>query len=608
MISSTATTEVNKREYDESALFRVEQPASNPFMTTAAVVIREDGKGIDDGTIDVGVTEVMAADVRATISDIHADIVAQSHRQVDRYPSSARAYTNLGLALINKGQLHDAAKAFEAALGLVPWHYPAVINLVHLRIVQGQFDDAERMCAHLLQERPSDPNPLMSLADIAVRREDLVLGATLWQHAIDLQPRAAFARLHLAMVLLRLSRHREAIAQLKVATRLDVRSAALHQGLGVAYTFAKDQGRALRSFKTALTLAPGMPEAIHGVCDILLRQGKAKAAESILKRYLTDTRDDAVAYDLLAWAYVQQSRFREARAQLFHASRVLGAASSKMIQAHRARILNNLGVCDWWLHEPEEAIRRFKDATNAHPDSVLPYHNLARLLMMQHPNDAWEVLRDCKQKFPADAETPILLASVYEIQGQYNEAIEELERVVRTGKASADTVSTLAGLLTDCRHDPAAGLELLDKAHYVGSPSDAAIAANNRAYAHLMQGNTAAARDVLASVQDGQVSSMAAIVLSATRGLLALREGDIEGGKEGYEKAERLAKAQGQIAIAVVPMIRQKRHLELAHTYELMGDRTAARREVREALFTAGRSRYQHDLEALAAKLNTTQS
>ncbi len=590
MISSTATIEVNKRKYDESVLFRVEQPASNPFMTSATVVIGEDGKGIDDGTIDVGVTEVMTADVRAMISDIHADIVAESQRQVDRYPSSARAYTNLGLALINNGQLHDAAKAFEAALKLVPWHYPAVINLVHVRIVQGQFDDAERMCAHLLRERPGDPNPLMSLADIAVRREDFVRGATLWQHAIDLQPGATFARLHLAVVLLRLSRHREAIAQLKVATRLNGRSAVLYQGLGVAYAFAKDQGRALRAFKTALTLAPGMSEAIHGLCDILLRQGKVKVAESTLKSYLTDTRDDAVAYDLLAWAYVQQNRFREARAQLFHALRVLGAAPSEAIQTHRARILNNLGVCDWWLQEPEEAIRRFRDATNAHPDSVLPYHNLARLLMLQHPNDAREVLRDCAQKFSGDVETSTLLAAVYEIKGQYNEAIEELQHVVRTGKASADTVSTLAGLLTDCKHDPAAGLELLDKARYVGSPADTAIAANNRAYAYLMQGDIAAARDVLTSVQDGQVSSMAAIVLSATRGLLA----------------ERLAKVQGQLT--VVPMIRQKKHLEFARTYESMGNHMAAQCEVREGLSTPGRSRYQRDLEVLATKLNTMHS
>jgi len=601
VIGLIATTETDKREYDDSVRFRVEQPAGNPFMTTEATVIGKDSSDLNPYVIAQAVTH----DSWESITALRAEAVAQAWHYVERYPASPRACTNLGLALMNSGHPDKAAVAFKRALELEPHHYLARINLVRAHIAQNMLNDAEELCVHLAQERVDDPNPLMSLADIATRRGNLDEAARLWQQAIALkQETTVYARLHLAMVLLSLRRYREAISQLKIATRLDVRSAVLHHGLGIAYALAGDTGRASRAFKAALALAPQMPEAIHGLCGILLMEGKSSAAQPVLKEYLKDVRNDAVAYDLLAWAYFQQAGFRESRSQLFRALRALEEASSETIEIHRARILNNLGVCDWLLQERDEANRWFRRAIEAHPNTPLPYHNLVRLILWSQPREAETLLLDCTQQFPEDVETQTLLASALEIQGQYEEAIKTLQRVVGKGKASHETLITLAGLLTDCRHNPAAALPLLDEVRRL-APNDT-LAANNRAYTYLILGDITAARDILASVPDHEVSGVSAIVLPATRGLLALREGDFERARGGYAKAEQVAKELGQTV--AIPMIRHKMHLEFARAYKGMGALAKARQEVREGMSTPGESRYRRDLKTLAVELSAVQA
>ena len=57
----------------------------------------------------------------------------------------------------------------------------------------------------------------------------------------------------------------------RLAAKKDVRSPFLYQALGVAYAVAGDSKRAVRSFKTALTLAPEMKDAVRALSIVLLQ-------------------------------------------------------------------------------------------------------------------------------------------------------------------------------------------------------------------------------------------------------------------------------------------------------------------------------------------------
>lgn len=158
----------------------------------------------------------------------------------------------------------------------------------------------------------------------------------------------------------------------------------------------------------------------------------------------------------------------------------------------------------------------------------------------------------------------------------------------------------LGSLFVDAKRDPKAAFAVAEEArHRFG---DTPQMANNIAYTHLMQGAVAAARATLATIPD-DIPDDARITLSATRGLLRLWEGDIQGGIAGYREAERVATRQGKSNL--LGQIRQKMHLELARAYLRQGKSAEARKEVGKGLLLKDRGNklYHRDLESLSHAL-----
>jgi tetratricopeptide (TPR) repeat protein len=82
---------------------------------------------------------------------------------------------------------------------------------------------------------------------------------------------------------------------------------------------------------------------------------------------------------------------------------------------------------------------------------------------------------------------------------------------------------------------------------------------NNLAYVYAMTDQLENARAALRMVPKDFAPS---VELTATKGLLRLREGDERRGVELYEESEKLAAAHGSKALS--RRVRQKKHLELA--------------------------------------------
>ena len=116
-----------------------------------------------------------------------------------------------------------------------------------------------------------------------------------------------------------------------------------------------------------------------------------------------------------------------------------------------------------------------------------------------------------------------------------------------------------------------------------------------------MKGDHGSARALLEKV-DSVISGTAVVTLTATKGLLHLREGDFYRGEEGYRHAEQLALQQGKNQLARV--VRQKMCLELARAYRRVGDIGKAKAEVRKGLLVNHKSFYRRQMEALHEDLN----
>jgi Flp pilus assembly protein TadD len=593
--TSTAGATIFKESVPDSR-FLLQPPLNNPFLSAEAIAITrlKDGAGVE-----VEVTPRSYEDISP--DGVQERIIARTRRDVERHPNSARAHTNLGLALLNSGDATGAMREFEVALEYEPNSYIAAVNLARSKMGAGDIDSAEIIYEKTLKHHPNDPSSLMSLAFIRMRRDDFIGAARLLKGAVAHNEKAPLPRYHLAMVLLKLGKANEAISQLKLAARLDVRSPELHHALGVAYMIGGQPKRAARAFKTALVLAPHQVDAIHGLAIVFLQEGDLQGAIALLQQQIERTPEDRNGRELLAHAYVNTRQYERARFQLSYVLQKT-AADPKQSGAEQARLANNIATCFSFEGHWAEARRWLTVAIESQPDNPLPYLNLARLQLTEgHVGDAVTLLEKCKNRFNGDETVRKLLAVSYEQLGEYDAAIAQLSPLVGSQSVSLQTLAHLGALLGERRNDFAAAFAVFEEAlrRYPLSP----LIINNYAYTHLMNGHVDEARTLLNALPKGTELYPE---LLATFGLLRFWEGDLQQGRNLYQQAADHASSKGNSALARI--VRQKMHLELARAYIRRHDTRSAMQHIRSGLSVKqGRVDYCRDLERTLEALRNEQ-
>ncbi len=131
---------------------------------------------------------------------------------------------------------------------------------------------AQELARQILKKKRNDVNAIMLLAEVANATQD----------------------------------HREALAQLTRAIRLDPKNAVLRDRLGTLYQLVGDDPRALVQFEKALKLDPAMLSSVAGIAEVREFQGKKDKARSLLEPHresvTREPRVGAVLMRLLASA------------------------------------------------------------------------------------------------------------------------------------------------------------------------------------------------------------------------------------------------------------------------------------------------------------------
>jgi tetratricopeptide (TPR) repeat protein len=597
MIMTSATKE-KKQFVFSPPQFQLEPPGENPFeaMPTTSVINRK-------GSFDLEWVVNPVEQKGLKVEEIFEDMLMRSLRDVGRFPSSAQAHANYGLALMNRGRLEEAADEFIAALKISPHHFMSCANLARIYTAQGRFTEAERLYESLSTAYPKELSPLVNLSYIFLRTGRRVEASEILRKAIEIDADAAYPRYLMAISLLTLGKPKEAISNLRIAARSDVRSPAIYQALGVAYLMGGDAKGAERSFKTALALAPEMREAVLALANVLLQHGRTKDLIALLLGYLGRRPNDITARGILSEGYSRQEQYGEARQQLMTALRyVLGdSANDKKL---RAQLFNNIGSCfdrqgdiQWAMHWTQRSI-------DVDPQfNAIPYHNLASQYARKNQfEQALRILENCKTIFPQDRETVPRIASVLVELKRIHEAIELLREEINTGNAAASTYGNLGSYFTELRHDFETALHVLSDGlmRYPRSPK----IVNNLAYTLLMAGRHVEARELLTSAGiDAKTLKLDdRVALTATWGLLYLWEGDISTGRLHYEEAAEIAVKSFNRNLR--PAVQQKMHLELGKTYARQNNIIQAKSEiVKGLLITNGQQIYERDLLELSEQL-----
>jgi tetratricopeptide (TPR) repeat protein len=130
------------------------------------------------------------------------------------------AHTNLGLALVEKGQLEEAITHFHVALRINPNFEHARIKLVFLLLERGRDDEAIENYSKISGRYPDFDKVQFNLGNLFLRRGDI--DRAMWHYTKVLEANPDFAEAHnnLGLVLAMLNRPDQAIEHFKKAVQI----------------------------------------------------------------------------------------------------------------------------------------------------------------------------------------------------------------------------------------------------------------------------------------------------------------------------------------------------------------------------------------------------
>jgi tetratricopeptide (TPR) repeat protein len=202
---------------------------------------------------------------------------------ISKCPNNARAYCNLGLALLHTGKVREAIDYYEQSLQLDPYSAVGHNNLGNALRRVGRVDEA---ISQYEQAVRLDPELAAAHYDLAVTlkqvgRVDEAIRH--YQEAVRIDPDLARAQNNLGNALLQSGKIEEAIGHLEQAIRIAPGYVEAYNNLGNALLLAGNVAEAVRQYQRALQIAPNDAAAHYNLGMLLADQGKGEEAISHLR-------------------------------------------------------------------------------------------------------------------------------------------------------------------------------------------------------------------------------------------------------------------------------------------------------------------------------------
>jgi tetratricopeptide (TPR) repeat protein len=233
--------------------------------------------------------------------DYRSDLALWSD-SVAKRPASAKAQSNLGMALSTRGRTAEAIACYQLGLrlnpGLAETHYnlglsyeslnrreEALAEFLAAARLDPKFAYAQSAAGRLLNSfgRPAEAEPLL-------------------RRAVATEPKMALAHGSLGVALVALGRTGEAIAEFQESLRLDPAQADVEFDLAIALARNGQLEEAARHNSNSVRLQPGNADAQLNLGVTLLQLGRAESALPPLREAARLEPDSATAHGNLAAA------------------------------------------------------------------------------------------------------------------------------------------------------------------------------------------------------------------------------------------------------------------------------------------------------------------
>jgi tetratricopeptide (TPR) repeat protein len=248
---------------------------------------------------------------------MYGDIERLWRTTLARNPECWMAHTNLGLVLLEKGQVDEAIVHYRAALQMEP-DWDAEYDLGTALLSKGEVDEAIVHCEKAVTMQPNDPDAQVSLGSALLEKKRIDEAIMHYQKALAIRPDYVLARCGLGRALLEKGDLDTAIQQFRAALLIQPEHADCHTVLAVALDEKGQTAEAIQHYEKALEISPRSVAALTNLAWLLatcsngsLRDG-SKAVEVARQANQLSGGTNALVLHTLAAAYAEAGQFEKA--------------------------------------------------------------------------------------------------------------------------------------------------------------------------------------------------------------------------------------------------------------------------------------------------------
>jgi len=432
---------------------------------------------------------------------------------LQRNPTALVALNNLGLAVLDKGQVNDAAVYFQQALAIDPAFCDAHNSLGLLLLQEGRVKEAIAQLQEAIRLRPDFAAAHNNLGNALRQDGQADAAVNEFKQSLAVDPRFALAYYNLGNGCLDRGQIGEAIGYFQKAVTLEPESPEAHYNLGIALFRDGRTDEAIAHLQTAVALRRGFADAHNNLGNLFLQKGRVDEALAQYQQAVAAQPASGPAHSNLGDVLLRLGRLDEAVAQLQEAARLLPAS---------AEAQNTLADALIRAGRPDEAKAHLLQAVELRPDFAPAHNNLGLVLLQAGQTDqAITQFQAALAAEPNNAPAYCHLAQAWIQKGHLEEAIAQYQAALALSPTDPATLNNLAWLLAT-RPAPAPGdgakaVELAVRANQLskgGNPSvlgtlAAAYAASGR-FAEAVSTARKASELALAQTNSAQASALQA--------------------------------------------------------------------------------------------------
>lgn len=338
-------------------------------------------------------------------------------------PRFADAYNNLATAHMQLGQIDEAKETYRMALVLDPKLIDAHNNLGNLHKAVGDLETAKHCYLEAIRIKPTFAIAWNNLAGVFRDEGELQTSVAYFKEAIRLVPEFADAHSNLGNVLKDQKEHNEAIKCYQTALKLRPDFAIAHGNIGTCHYEMGDIKAAINAFKYAIQLEPNFPDAHNNLGSALHAEGRLDEAILSFRAALRLKPDHPHAYNNLGNAMKSKGFIKEAMHCFVTAIRLM----PRLAPAH-----NNMGLLLKEQGKLEQGMAHYHEAVSIDPNLADTYCNMGNAYKdLGRMEDAIKCYDSALALKPDFAEVYGNLGSAYKESGMIEEAIEAFRRALQ---------------------------------------------------------------------------------------------------------------------------------------------------------------------------------